>query len=192
MNPAKVYRMSEHTQQHDDPLNLRSLPPLESGHDGWPAIATALAAQRRQRWRRVAVVGLPVAAALLLALGLGLRPSPPGPLPADAGAQMAAAEATAVADSAAGAGALALDKLIALSQRMESRLRVLRYSTGTLPAGSVVHQVELEDLVVQLDEELSRNPADLGLWRQRVSLLMDLETLYTNNLRREYHQMASL
>jgi hypothetical protein len=35
-------------------------------------------------------------------------------------------------------------------------------------------------------------PDSLSLWSQRVDLLMNLERLYENNLRRDYQQMASL
>ena len=51
---------------------------------------------------------------------------------------------------------------------------------------------ELEDLVVQVDEQLSRTPDSAALWSQRVDLLVDLERLYESGLRREYHRMASL
>lgn len=182
--------MSEHMPQHEDPLNLRTLPTLAPGRDGWPAIAAALTADRRQRrLRRVALVGLPVTAGLALALGLGLQQWATEPLPAPEVHEVAAADAAA---GVTGAATPELEPLIALSQRMESRLRLLRQAAGALPADRVVHQVELEDLVIQIDEALSGNPEDLGLWRQRVGLLMDLETLYSSSLRREYHQMASL
>jgi hypothetical protein len=85
-----------------------------------------------------------------------------------------------------------LDAMIALSQQLEGRLRTIRADVGSLPSSAVVYQVELEDLVVQVDEELSRQPDSLPLWNQRVALLLDLERLYANSLRREYHRMASL
>jgi hypothetical protein len=85
-----------------------------------------------------------------------------------------------------------LDAVIAVSQQLEGRLRYIRADAGNLPSGVVVYQVELEDLVVQVDEELSRQPESLPLWNQRVALLLDLERLYTDNLRREYQGMASL
>jgi hypothetical protein len=85
-----------------------------------------------------------------------------------------------------------LDALIALSQQLEGRLRFIRADVGNLPASAVVYQVELEDLVVQVDEELSRQSDSLALWNQRVALLMALERLYEYSLRREYDLMASL
>jgi hypothetical protein len=85
-----------------------------------------------------------------------------------------------------------LDAMIELSQQLERRLRTTRAGTGDLPAGAIVYQVELEDLVAQVDEELSRRPDSLNLWGQRVTLLMDLQQLYEDRLRREYRQVASL
>ena len=82
--------------------------------------------------------------------------------------------------------------MVALSQQLETRLRGICAESGSLPSSDVVYQVELEDLVAQVDEELSRQPDSLVLWNQRVSLLMDLERLYENSLRREYHRIASL
>ncbi|MGD8681898.1 MAG: hypothetical protein PVJ33_16125, partial [Lysobacterales bacterium] len=85
-----------------------------------------------------------------------------------------------------------LDSLIALSQRLEGRLRLMRKQAGDMPSRALVYQVELEDLVVQVDDALSMNPDSVPLWNQRVNLLADLNTLYEDRLRREYRQIASL
>ena len=61
-----------------------------------------------------------------------------------------------------------------------------------MPTDALVYQIELEDLVAQVDDELSMRPDSLELWSQRVNLLLDLATLYQNQLRRDYHAMASL
>ena len=61
-----------------------------------------------------------------------------------------------------------------------------------MPSSSVIYQVELEDLVAQVDEELSMRPDSMDLWSQRINLMLDLSQLYQNELRREYHRMASL
>jgi hypothetical protein len=61
-----------------------------------------------------------------------------------------------------------------------------------MPTDSLVYQVELEDLIAQVDEELSVNPESLELWSHRVNLLLDLSRIYENQLRRDYHRMASL
>jgi hypothetical protein len=61
-----------------------------------------------------------------------------------------------------------------------------------MPTASVIYQVELEDLIAQVDEELSMRPDSMGLWSQRINLMLDLSQLYQNQLRRDYHRMASL
>ena len=101
-------------------------------------------------------------------------------------------ESAATTAEAAAASGRTLDSLIAVSQGLEDRLRSLRIETGSLPADTVVYQAELEDLIVQVDERLSRQPDSLALWNQRVALMLDLEQLYEQGLRREYARMASL
>jgi hypothetical protein len=203
MNSAKVHLMKHVMQKHEDPLNLQGLPLVSPTVDGWPAIEEALRRDGRKRtFNRLAVSALAAAATVALAFGLVLRPAgtgSPGPQSElSVNQRLAQAEQPAMAESAAGAGAApssepaSLDTLIALSQRMEGRLRRIRADVGDLPSGAMVYQVELEDLVVQVDEELSRQPDSLALWSQRVDLLMDLERLYENRLRREYHRVASL
>jgi hypothetical protein len=86
----------------------------------------------------------------------------------------------------------ALSSLIGMSQQLEGRLRKIRSEVGDLPTEALVYQVELEDLVVQVDDELSGQPDSLALWNQRVNLLMDIEKLYEHSMRREYRQIASL
>jgi len=201
MTLAKVYNMQQARQKQDDPLNLQSLPMVAPLRDGWPVVEAALCAEaRRRRLRRLGAAALAVAASVTLALGLYLR-APADPAAGSAGSLAARphdAQATdppvtpprAAAETAAGPATL--DSLIALSQQLEARLRAVRAEGGSLPARAVVYQVELEDLVIQVDEEISRQPDSLALWSQRVSLLMDLEQLYENRLRREYQRMASL
>lgn len=195
--------MKEARQKQEDPLNLQSLPMMSPPADGWPAVEAALRrdARRRVLWR-YAGGALAAAATVTLALGLYLRgPADGDPgagadladLPHDAPAADAPSGPAADGDGGSAVSAPAtLDSLIALSQQLEARLRAVRAEGGSLPASAVVYQVELEDLVIQVDEELSRNPDSLALWHQRVNLLMDLEQLYENRLRREYHRMASL
>lgn len=182
-------------QKQQDPLNLRSLPEIVPPDDLWPAIETGL---RRRRERRAVLYrsagGLALAATVVLAVGLVLREPPGGP--AVPSLQPDSPTAAAQSGNAIGEGETAapdqLDALIAMSQRLEGRLRHIRAEVGGLPAQAVVYQVELEDLVVQVDEELSRAPDSVALWSQRVDLLVDLERLYERGLRREYHRMASL
>lgn len=205
MNSAKVYHMTPLMQKHEDPLDLRGLPLVEPPRDGWPAVAAALQQDsRRQTQRRRLLFGLAAAASVVLALGLALNPSleqpvdqaPNGPESTSPAPELAqqgtGTEAAATTAEAAAASGRTLDSLIAVSQGLEDRLRSLRIETGSLPADTVVYQAELEDLIVQVDERLSRQPDSLALWNQRVALMLDLEQLYEQGLRREYARMASL
>jgi hypothetical protein len=195
MNSAKVYLMQPLMQKQEDPFNLRGLPMAEPPRDGWPVIEAALRQdrQRRTTWR-YAGAALAAAATVTLALGLSLRQ--PLPTPAEqplVQAQPAAQASLAGApDTGSASSTDTLDSMITLSQRLEGRLRNIRVGVGDLPASSVVYQVELEDLIVQVDEELSMQPDSLALWSRRVDLLIDLERLYENSLRRDYQHMASL
>lgn len=197
MNTAKVYSMKQARQRQDDPLNLQRLPLLSPPRDGWPTIEAALRGDTRRRiaWR-YATGALAAAATVTLAVGLYWQEAPnvgaepvTGPEPS-VGGRLAADEPLSRARRAP--TPRTLDSMVALSQQLETRLRGIRAETGSLPSSDVVYQVELEDLVAQVDEELSRQPDSLALWNQRVSLLMDLERLYENSLRREYHRIASL
>jgi hypothetical protein len=182
-------------QKQQDPLNLQSLPLISPPSDLWPGVeAELLRTGRRRAAARYAGGALALAAALVLALGLVLRAPPGGP--AVQPEQLASsAQETPPAVPPKDAQSLSeanLEAVIALSQRLEGRLRRISAEAGSLPARAVVYQVELEDLVVQVDEELSRSPESLPLWTQRVDLLVDLERLYESGLRREYQEMASL
>ena len=177
-------------QKQEDPLNLRSLPLVTPEADGWPEIQEALMAQGRKRdIRRLAGGTLAVAATAVITLALlvgkpfghesmaptGTAELPPVEEPVSAPLQEPTAES-----------------LIALSQKLESRLRLYRSQLGDLPADMLVYQVELQDLIVQVDGELSLNPESVDLWGQRVNLMMDVVRLYEDSLRRDYQRMASL
>jgi hypothetical protein len=182
-------------QKVEDPFDLRGLPMVEPPADGWAAIEAALRQDRRRRtaWR-YAGAALAAAATVTLVVGLVIRQ----PLPSVADQALLQTAAPTAQPGSASSGASAgdstetLEAMIALSQTLEGRLRNIRAGVGGLPANSIVYQVELEDLIVQVDEQLSAAPDSLALWGQRVNLLMDLERLYENSLRREYQQMASL
>jgi hypothetical protein len=179
-------------QQERDPLNLRSLPLVSPPSDDWPVIETALRERHRHR-RLLKITGGALAAAASVTLTVGLILFRPAGLPGgDAGVIQ---EPIAQADQAAAAdagGRNNVETLIALSQRLETSLRHIRSEVGVMPTSSLIYQVELEDLVAQVDEELSMNPGSTKLWSQRVNLLLDLSQLYRNELRRDYQQMASL
>lgn len=169
MNFSKVHIM----QKERDPLNLSSLPLVEAPEDNWPQIRQALLRQNhRQRFRRIAGASLAAAAALTLAIGLFIQQPSPEP------------EASMAPPT--------LDSLITLSQQLEKGIRSYRAEFGGLPTDSLIYQVELEDLIAQVDDELSFRPDSAQLWSQRVNLLLDLSQLYENQLRRDYHRMASL
>jgi hypothetical protein len=175
MRYSKVHVM----HRESDPLNLRSLPLVSPPEDGWPVIQAALVRQnKRRRVGRMATAALAVAATVTLAVGLFLQ-SPP-PVPAPAPLTTAQTETNTV------------ESLSALSQQLETRLRTVRDELGGMPTDALIYQVELEDMVAQVDEELSMNPESLELWSYRINLLLDLEQLYQNRLRRDYHRMASL
>lgn len=189
MNTAKVYSMKQARQRQEDPLNLQSLPLVSPPRDGWPVVEAALRgdARRRTVWRYAAGT-VAAAATVTLAVGLYWQQSSSVGAGAVGVAQVEGTESRARPAPAAGT----LESMIGLSQQLEGRLRGIRAEAGSLRSSAVVYQVELEDLVAQVDEELSRQPDSLPLWNQRVSLLMDLERLYENSLRREYHRIASL
>lgn len=183
--------------KHEDPFHLRGLAPVSPPSDAWPAVEAALIGQGRQRrLRRLATMG--VAAAAVVALVLVLDPGGSiGPVAPDRSpsAQLQPSESTAepaIAQPAAGDSAATRAALIALSQQMEVRLRDIRGQIGGLRSDQLVYRIELEDLIAQVDDRLSAEPDSLGLWSQRVQLLMDLEQFYADSLRREYRRLASL
>lgn len=187
---TKITSMQRYQQAEQDPLNLRSLPLVSPTEDGWTAVEQALLAdqRRKNRWRAAAGT-LAAAAALFLAVGTLVQP--PTIVPAGPGPQTAAAQ-TETPGPAVETPVNTLDSLIALSQQLEGQLRSYRAESSGMPSDALIYQVELQDLVAQVDNELSMNPDSVDLWSQRINLLLDLAQLYETNLRREYRQMASL
>jgi hypothetical protein len=183
MQFSKVHIM----QKERDPLNLGSLPSVEPPSDGWPAIRAELEKSRRSR-RLGGVVAGSLAAAATVALAIGLFMQQPG----DSQPMPVAPEPLAQEQETAPTPGQALDSLIALSQQLERQVRSYRVEFGAMPTDSLVYQVELEDLIAQVDNELSMNPESPELWGRRVNLLLDLSRLYQIQLRRDYHRMASL
>jgi hypothetical protein len=169
MTYSKVHIM----QKERDPLNLSSLPLVTPPSDDWPLIRSALVKQqRRQRVVRFSGSILAAAAMVMLAVGLFIHQPALAPVPE--------------------AAPQTLDSLVTLSQQLERRVRTFRSAVGGMATDSLVYQVELEDLIAQVDDELSMRPDSLELWSQRVNLLLDLSLLYENQLRRDYQRMASL
>ena len=179
-------------QQERDPLNLGSLPLVSPQADDWPMIEAALRKQKSRK-RIVALAGstLAIAATVILAVGVFVY-RPYGTPSGTSDAQQLQTTQVKPPASSDGPQTNTLDSLIALSQQLESSLQRIRSQAGAMPTASVIYQVELEDLIAQVDEELSMRPDSRGLWSQRISLMLDLTQLYQNQLRREYHRMASL
>jgi len=179
-------------QRERDPLNLGSLPLVAPPPDDWPMIEAALHKQYSRK-RIVAVAGSTLAIAATIILAVGVFVYRPFSNPADTSGpqqlQTAQLENPASSDSTQ---TNTLNSLIALSQQLESNLRNFRSQVNVMPTSSVIYQVELEDLVAQVDEELSMRPHSMNLWSQRINLMLNLTQLYQNELRREYHAMASL
>lgn len=75
---------------------------------------------------------------------------------------------------------------------MEEQVAQLRMETGSMPAESAVYVAELEDLIAQVDSELSVTPDSIDLWGQRVNLMLDLAQIYQQQWEIDYGRMASL
>ncbi len=168
---------------HQDPLGLRDIPLLEPDTDGWPAIKQALEQQQadKQRWRK-ASSWLAVAASLVLVVVLTTRQQD----------VEQATSATQAAQFVSDNGMENIEALISLSQILESQLRGFGEDTGSISASSTVYIAELQDLVAQVDRELSYSPDSINLWARRVNLLLDLALIYQHHWEEEYGQMASL
>jgi len=183
-----------------DPFGLSALPELQPPADNWNAIAAQLQQERSRRTRWIS--GLAVAASVTLAVGMVVL------LPQSGNEPLTSGETVSADTSASREQGLipnqhtvdpvesnAADNLVALqelSQRLEQNLSYLRSGVGAMPAEMVVYQVELEDLVAQVDAAISQRPDSGELWQQRVNLLLDLNQIYGEGLRREDPYVASL
>ena len=170
-----------------DPLGLSELPRLDPPEDGWQRIEAELRNKpvKGATFPRRAAL-LATAACVLLAAFVILRS--PAPVPTDQPQSVATTE-TADASSEQ---EKTLNDLIAMSQTLEGQLRGMRTGSGSIPASSAVYVAELEDLVAQVDNQLSVSPDSINLWGQRVNLLLDLAQIYQHQWEREYGRMASL
>jgi hypothetical protein len=172
---------------HQDPLNLSSLPEIDPPADLWPGVESAL---RRRSYLRKA--GRHLASAALIALVVGIywqMPSQPRPVEQQPPLLTDVQEPmTSPAENTTNN----IKALISLSQKLERNLRHIRSEAGPMPNESLIYQVELEDLVAQVDESINQHPQSMELWSQRVNLLLDLEQLYRQQLRRNYANVASL
>jgi len=170
-----------------DPLGLGDLDEIKPGYDGWAEIESALKGQHK--WKRQKSAGwLAVAASLVLVISVVLfttdkdtTMNPPSPGFATSEAVPASVE---VKDN--------ISALIGLSQSMEEQVMKLRQETSSMPAESAIYVAELEDLIVQVDNELSLTPESIDLWGQRVNLMLDLAQIYQQQWEIDYGRMASL
>lgn len=176
-------------QNMDDPLGLGDLEAIDPGYDGWGDIESALLAHkdRKRGWQR-ARGWLAVAASLVLVVGITMRNAEG---PATNSPDLTSSTNTGTSSVAAGdidnVGAL-----IGLSQNMENQVKQLREDTTSMPAESAIYVAELEDLIAQVDKELSFTPDSIDLWGQRVNLLLDLAQIYQQQWQIDYGRMVAL
>ena len=198
----------------NDPLGLGQLDDIQPNFDGWGEIESALKNQQanKTRWRQAAS-WLAVAASLVLVVGLSMRsmlPNQPGNpsqdfstvnhLPqlattSDNAASLSVNDATAGSDMKGSTdmeNADTIASLVGLSNKMQAQVRQMRQQTASMPAESAMYVAELEDLIAQVDNELSYTPDSIDLWGQRVNLLLDLAQIYQQQWQLDYGRMASL
>jgi len=177
-------------QNTSDPLGLGKLEAVEPGYDGWAQIESALQTHQtnKRNWRR-AGGWLAVAASLVLVVSITLRNSE-NIIPGDS------APSTVLATPATNLASVPVQEninaLIGLSQNMETQVKKLRQETSSMPAESAIYVAELEDLIAQVDTELSLTPDSIDLWGQRVNLMLDLAQIYQQQWQIDYGRMASL
>ncbi len=176
-------------QNKSDPLGLSDLDSIEPGYDGWAQIESALKTHNdnKRSWRRHGT-WLATAAGIVLVVAVVLHTTgsnTPTNLPSHALATSAVNSASVpVQDN--------VSALIGLSQSMEEQVAKLRRKTSSMPAESAIYVAELEDLIAQVDNELSLTPDSIDLWGQRVNLLLDLAQIYQQQWEIDYGRMASL
>jgi hypothetical protein len=171
---------------HQDPIGLRDLPLLEPDTDGWPAIRDALEQKQAPMSRWKAPTSWLAIAASLVFVVLIINRQTPMELPD------ASPAATQTSELASNDSMEDVNSLISLSQSLESQLKTLRDGSGSIPGSSALYIAELQDLVAQVDGELSQSPGSISLWGQRINLLLDLAQIYQHHWESEYGQMASL
>ena len=176
-------------QNTSDPLGLSDLEAIEPGYDGWAQIESALQTHQanRRNWRRYGG-WLAVAASLVLVISITLR-NTENQIPTGVPSPEFATPGTNLASVTMQDNIIAL---IGLSQNMEEQVKKLRQETGSMPAESAIYVAELEDLIAQVDNELSLTPDSVDLWGQRVNLMLDLAQIYQQQWEIDYGRMASL
>jgi len=176
-------------QNTSDPLGLSDLEAIEPGYDGWAQIESALQTHQnsKRNWQR-AGGWLAVAASLVLVISISLR-NTENNTPINLPSPELATPATNLASVPVKDN---INALIGLSQNMEEQVKKLRQETSSMPAESAIYVAELEDLIAQVDNELSLTPGSIDLWGQRVNLMLDLAQIYQQQWQIDYGRMASL
>ena len=183
--------MTEHDKQNQsspDPLGLSELASIDPGYDGWHQIESALSTHKgsKRNWQRQGA-WLAVAASLVLVISIVVFNSQRPP------AELITPEFATSGDKPASLTVKDnINALIGLSQSMEEQVEELRQETGSMPAESAIYVAELEDLIAQVDSELSLTPDSIDLWGQRVNLMLDLAQIYQQQWEIDYGRMASL
>jgi len=175
-------------QTSSDPLGLRELDSVEPGYDGWSQIESALTTHKNSKrsWQRHSA-WLAVAASFVLVISVVVYNTQRTPI------ELSVPEfATSMADPASVTVKDNVNALIGLSQSMEEQVTQLRMETSSMPADSAIYVAELEDLIAQVDSELSVTPDSIDLWGQRVNLMLDLAQIYQQQWEIDYGRMASL
>jgi len=187
------------THQPDDPLGLADLTAIEPAFDDWASIESALLSQADKKQRRQRAGGwLAVAASLVLIVGMVMRSTENGAPTDPVAADTATFDARLASDTSAGGRISAVrdtDNIVALiklSQNMENQVKHLRQESASMPAESAIYVAELEDLIVQVDNELSFTPDSVDLWGQRVNLLLNLAQIYQQQWQIDYGRLAAL
>ena len=172
-------------QNTSDPLGLGDLEAIEPGYDGWAQIESALQKHQtsKRNWQR-AGGWLAVAASLVLVISISLRNTENNTATPGFATPATNIASVPVQDN--------INALIGLSQNMEEQVKKLREETGSMPAESAIYVAELEDLIAQVDNELSLTPDSIDLWGQRVNLMLDLAQIYQQQWQLDYGRMASL
>jgi len=176
-------------QSNADPLGLSQLDDVEPGYDGWNQVESALTTHNINRTSRTkAGAWLAMAASLVLVISvvlLNIDKTEPG-------AESSPALATSFEVPTSVEVKDNVNALIGLSQSMEEQVAKLRHETPSMPAESAIYVAELEDLIAQVDNELSQTPGSIDLWGQRVNLMLDLAQIYQQQWEIDYGRIALL
>jgi hypothetical protein len=161
-------------QDQHDPFELGKMPQLDPPKDLWPGIEAGMDAPARSgmfRWASAASI----AAVLIIAAYVVQQPDSELTQPP-------------VANEEPGH----LQRLVNVSQKMETRLADYRADGGVMGTDQAGMIAEFEDLIAFIDQQLSDDPGSVDLWFQRVSLMSDLMNVYAVQQSGDIGMIASL